>query len=96
MRLDKHEIQIIKSNILSLVKDADIMLFGSRVDDTKKGGDIDIFVQTKQKISIKDEIEILSGIEANGIERKVDLVFKTPYKKEQAIFQTALKEGIHL
>ena len=96
MRLDKHEIQIIKSDILNHIDDAKIMLFGSRVDDTKKGGDIDIFVQTNHKVTLIDELNILSDIEIDGIERKIDLVIQTPYKKEQPIFQTALKEGVIL
>ena len=96
MRLEKEEIQIIKSNILNSIKDANIILFGSRVDDTKKGGDIDIFVQTNQKVNLSDELNILTGIEIDGIERKVDLIIQTPYKQIQPIFQTALKEGINL
>ena len=31
-----------------------------------------------------------------GIERKVDLLFQTPYTKEQNIFETAKNEGVLL
>ena len=96
MRIDENEIKIIKSTILNYIDDAKIMLFGSRVDDSKKGGDIDIFVQTNHKITLSDEIKILSDLEINGIERKVDLVIQTPYKKNQSIFKTALKEWVIL
>ena len=96
MRIDENEIKIIKSTILNYIDDAKIMLFGSRVDDSKKGGDIDIFVQTNHKVSLSDEIKILSDLEINGIERKVDLVIQTPYKKSKSIFETALKEGVIL
>jgi len=96
LRIDENEIKIIKSTILNYIDDAKIMLFGSRVDDSKKGGDIDIFVQTNHKITLSDEIKILSDLEINGIERKVDLVIQTPYKKNQSIFKTALKEWVIL
>lgn len=96
MRLTKSEVIIIKSNILKYIKDAKIMLFGSRVDDDKKGGDIDIFIQTKQLVSLKEQIKILAGFEVDGISRKVDLVLKTPVTKEQPIFKTAISEGIIL
>ena len=96
MRLDDNEIEIIKSNILKYIDDAKIMLFGSRADDAKRGGDIDIFIQTKHKVSLSDKLNILSDIEIDGIERKVDLVIKTPFKKRQSIFEIAEKEGIIL
>lgn len=96
MRLTSEEISIIKNIILKYVPDAKIMLFGSRVDDTKKGGDIDIFVQTEQNITLKEQIKILAKIEILGVERRVDLIFKTPNSKEQSIFDTITKSGILL
>jgi predicted nucleotidyltransferase len=96
MRLTENEVMIIKSNILKYIKDAKIILFGSRIDDNKKGGDIDIFVQTEQIVSLKDQIKILAGFEIDGILRKVDLVLKTPAVKEQPIFKTAVSQGILL
>lgn len=96
MRLKQNEINIIKSNILKYIHDAKIILFGSRVYDNKKGGDIDIFVETKQKVSLKQQIKILADLEINGIHRKVDMILKTPTTKEQSIFKTIYQEGIVL
>ena len=96
MRLTKKEVTIIKSNIIKYIKDAHIILFGSRVDDEKKGGDIDIFVQTKQNPTLQEQIKILAGFEFDGILRKVDLVLQTPNTKEQPIFKTAISNGIIL
>lgn len=96
MRLKQNEINIIKSNILKYIYDAKIILFGSRVYDDKKGGDIDIFVETNQKVGLKQQIKILVDLEINGISRKVDMILKTPESKEQPIFQTIYKEGIVL
>ncbi|MCV6608432.1 MAG: nucleotidyltransferase domain-containing protein [Campylobacterales bacterium] len=88
MRLSKKDIQIIKSTILEYIKDGKIYLFGSRVDDSKKGGDIDLLVETQQNIGLKEELEILSKLELNGIIRKVDLLIKTPFRKQNAIFDS--------
>jgi len=44
MRLSSQEITILKKKLYSLSSDAKLYLFGSRVDDTKKGGDIDLLV----------------------------------------------------
>ncbi len=96
MRLKQNEIDILKSNILKQITDAKIILFGSRVDDTKKGGDIDIFVETGQQVSLKQQIKILTDIEMGGIGRKVDMIVKTPTTKDQPIFQTIYQKGIVL
>ena len=96
MRLKQNEINIIKSNILKYIHDAKIILFGSRVYDDKRGGDIDIFVETKQQIGLKQQIKILADLEINGINRKVDMILKTPNTKEQSIFKTIYQERIVL
>ena len=96
MRLSQNEINIIKFNILKYIHDAKIILFGSRVYDDKKGGDIDILVETKQEVSLKQQIQILANLEINGIGRKVDMILKTPTTKEQTIFKTIHQEGIVL
>ena len=96
MRLSKQTIMILKESILNFTKDPKIILFGSRVDDTKKGGDIDILVETQENIDIRTQIKILAQCEVKGIERKIDMIFKTPFTKEQPIFKTAIKEGIVL
>jgi len=96
VRLSTFEVNIIKNTILKYIEDAKILLFGSRVYDNKKGGDIDLLVETSHNISLKEKINILTQLEMQGIQRKVDLLFKTPYTKKQNIIQTALKEGILL
>jgi len=96
MRLSKRDISIIKNVIYQHIDDAKITLFGSRVYDDKKGGDIDIFVETKHNISMKQKLEILTEIEIDGILRKVDMVFKTPLSRYEPIFDTIKREGIVL
>jgi len=96
VRLSENDAVIIKNTILKYAKDAKVILFGSRVHDDKKGGDIDIFVQTTQHITLREQIKILAEIEIAGITRKVDLLIQTPDTKKQNIFETALKEGIVL
>lgn len=44
VRLSNEEIHILKSKLQSLSSKAQLYLFGSRVDDTKKGGDIDLLI----------------------------------------------------
>ncbi len=44
MRISNEEINVLKSKLAELSCDAKLYLFGSRLDDDKKGGDIDLLV----------------------------------------------------
>ena len=88
--------KIIKKVIKSYVADAEVMLFGSRIDDRKKGGDIDLLVKSDIDIPLSKKIKILTKLEMDGIERKVDMLLLTPNTANQSIIKTALKEGIKL
>jgi len=46
MRINKQEIEVIKNCFESVFKIGKIYLFGSRVDDSQKGGDIDLYIIT--------------------------------------------------
>jgi len=61
MRLKKDEIDLIKKEIKKLI-DGDIYIFGSRIDDNQKGGDVDIYIIPKQKFSTKERFEISNKI----------------------------------
>lgn len=96
MRLSDETVLILKETILKYIEAPKIILFGSRIDDDKKGGDIDILVQTSEDINLKKQIKILAECEVKGINRKIDMLFQTPFSKEQNIFKAAIKEGIVL
>jgi len=72
MRLDERE--IIKKVIKQKLGDVKIYLFGSRADDKRRGGDIDIYID--KKLSLSEKLDILAEFTLNGIERKVDLISK--------------------
>ena len=48
MRLSDKYINTIKKYFFDIFGEGDIYLFGSRVDDTKKGGDIDLYLVIKE------------------------------------------------
>ncbi len=73
MRVLKPEINIIKNNILKFDKDAEVYLFGSRVDDNKKGGDIDILI-VSDFITKYDLIKIEYLIFQQIDEQKIDFI----------------------
>ncbi|WP_457640383.1 nucleotidyltransferase domain-containing protein [Persephonella sp.] len=97
IRLSTKEIRIIKDTAEEIFgKDVKVYIFGSRADLTKKGGDIDVFIETDKTTTIKDEIKFLAILERKGIERKVDLVVKSKNKKNKPIFEEAKKTGVLL
>ena len=96
MRLSNEDIKIIKKVAREVYPGSPIWLFGSRVDDNKKGGDVDLFVETNQPNSIEEEIKFLTKLQRARIERKVDLIVKSPNSNHRSIFDTAKQTGIIL
>ncbi len=82
--------------------DAGLWLFGSRVDDEKKGGDYDFLVETS--LSDADEIiecKVLLLTKLQGTvqfeDEKIDIVVKRKTKNfEMPIYQIAMHEGVKL
>lgn len=82
MRIEAFEINAIKQAIFQHVSSSmcNIFLFGSRVDDNKKGGDIDILVVLKKDALItrdeaqKYKLEMLVDIKTAIGDQKIDLV----------------------
>ena len=91
MRLSKEEVSIIKDVINQYFIKPKIYLFGSRIDDTKKGGDIDLFIISKEtkyesKLKVSSKLEYL-------LNKPVDIVLHKNFSNK--IEQEALK-GIEL
>ena len=73
MRLSDKEIQVIKDNILRIDNNAVIYLFGSRIDDNAKGGDIDLLI-ISTKIGFAEKVKIRTGILSQIEEQKIDFL----------------------
>ena len=93
MRITEHEKNAIIEAVRSVDPDARVWLFGSRADDSKRGGDIDIGVLSA-KIDAMEEIEIKQKICDMIGEQKIDLVVSKD--GEQAFFKYAVTKGILL
>lgn len=66
----------------------EVYLFGSRVDDSKKGGDIDILLLTDEKIYHGDMYKMKQTFFAQFGEQKLDIInFE---KKDESAFKKYL------
>ena len=99
MRLSPDQIQAIRhAAITTFGADTAVWLFGSRVDDTKKGGDIDLLVRplaTDAEQTFAKKIKMLSLLEHLLGERKIDLVIEQP-DDTRAIVTVAHTTGIQI
>ena len=93
MRLKSCEIESIKNIIKTFDEEAKVYLFGSRVDDKKKGGDIDILIESK-KIDFKTYLKIKAKFLKIFGDRKIDIIIDNG--KENSFIKTIQKEAILL
>lgn len=93
MRLSVSEIALIKKSVEAVFGETSIYLFGSRVDDTKIGGDVDLYLipQVKEALFQK-EMKIKPMLE-DILFKPVDIVISKD--KSRAIELEAMK-GIKL
>jgi predicted nucleotidyltransferase len=97
MRLNEQEKTAIREVIHGEDPTADIYLFGSRLDDARHGGDIDLYVETAihEKL-LKHKARILSKLwERIGVQR-IDIILRTRSAPLKAIHRMAKKTGIQL
>jgi predicted nucleotidyltransferase len=73
MRISPAEIDNLLGSVKQIDQNASVYLFGSRTDDHKKGGDIDIAILSKL-VSLKEKIEIKYNFHQAFGEQKLDLL----------------------
>lgn len=99
MRLDAISIATIKREVAETIgTDARVRLFGSRLDDTRKGGDVDLLVELDRPV--ENAIMTACRLEARLIRaldgRKVDVILAAPNLAERSIHRVAQAEGVLL
>lgn len=95
MRISKEQIELLKKNILTLLPNAAIYLFGSRADNTKKGGDVDIMVLSDRELIWKEKSMIKYKYFEKFGEQKIDIV-SFSFKDKNPFKQLVIKEGVKL
>ncbi len=76
MRLTEYQRNSIKEAVHQYLPDARVLLYGSRTDDSKRGGDIDLLVLADRKGDFKLEVNILMQMYDKIGEQKIDLLIE--------------------
>jgi len=64
MRLSDDQIRNLRKTVMSLIKDVtEIRVFGSRLDDSRKGGDLDLVVESEQRHGIIQKADLKIALE---------------------------------
>jgi len=97
LRLTPKEIEAIKSVALKVFgKDSQVWIFGSRVDKSLKGGDIDIYIEVSNMENlIEKKINYLVKLKDIIGEQKIDLIVK-PKGCVEFICKEAKDKGVKL
>ena len=93
MRLKDFEHNAIVSTVKHLDNDATVYLFGSRVDDSKKGGDIDLLVLSN-RLTSNDKRTIKMRLYELLEEQKIDLLIAAD--DSNSFVKLALGTGVKL
>ena len=98
MRLSpqQHEIKRLTHEIFG--RDSTVRLFGSRVDDNRRGGDIDLFIQPVKSLdaasAFQKKIDFLVALEKAIGEQKIDVIVDSG--KGKPIERVATETGVVL
>ena len=102
MRLTTEQAQAIRDSVTEVFgAAAQVWLFGSRVDDRRRGGDIDLLVRppadraTDPETAWRDKLRLLGQLERRLGERKIDVVLEAP-DDPRPIVRIAHQTGIPL
>ena len=95
MRLTDLQKTNIRQTVARIVgPNAQTWLFGSRVDDNRRGGDVDLYIEPTQKIMLISALRCKIAIE-ESMDLQVDIIIKEP-GIDKPIYRLAKTQGVLL
>jgi len=101
MRLDSQEIAVIKELATACFGAGTVVyLFGSRVDDEKRGGDIDLYIETNESNVawvLDAKYDFLAKLKRRIGDQRVDVVVNFPSRQQTPpVIDVARRTGVRL
>lgn len=100
MRLTAEQVEAIKQETEHYFgPGTDVWLFGSRVDDNERGGDIDLYVRPqieKAEQLVAARFAFLARLKRRIGDRRIDVVIHRKGGDELPVYALARRDGVHL
>ena len=100
MRLNEFQIQSINQLARKYFgTETTVFLFGSRTDDTKKGGDIDLLINNtyEKALTLEAKVRFLAALKTKIGDRKIDVVFdNTTTRQKKNFFRSINRQKVEL
>ena len=96
MRLTAQQTRLIHDTAMQMLgTDARVVLFGSRTDDAAKGGDVDLFIETRESPGLWRQAQLQVELEKR-LGLPVDLILRAASEPESPIHRIARLTGVAL
>lgn len=95
MRLSIQKTQYIKAELKNISPESEVYVFGSRVDDSVRGGDIDILWLTKEAIPKRKIRKFKIGFYKKFGWQKIDIV-NFSFNQKDVFKDIALNQAVEL
>lgn len=99
MRIPADTRQVIRDTVQEIFGPAAVVrLFGSRVDDQARGGDIDLLVESGQPIANRQRkaLQLVARLQLRLGDRPIDVLVLDPDTARQPVHDEALRTGVML
>jgi len=94
MRLSQYEIELINLTARKCFgMETKVFLFGSRVDDSLRGGDIDLFIHNDKssQLNLETKVCFLAEIKTKIGDQKIDVVFDNETTRSKTNFYRSIQ-----
>lgn len=95
MRLNAQEVRAIREEVRVLDPEAEVFLYGSRVEDTGRGGDIDLLV-ISDRLGFRELLRLRRGILDRIGWQQLDLTLRRRDQLEDPLARVARETGARL
>ena len=99
MRITPEQIRVIRQGVAELAgEEASVWLFGSRLRDDARGGDVDLMLELNEAVAEPAQLASRLAVRVSRAMdgRKVDVLVKAPNLSFLPIHAVALAEGVRL
>jgi predicted nucleotidyltransferase len=99
MRLTETQKQIIREEVLrAFGSSAQVRVFGSRLDDHQRGGDIDLYIEAEGAAGdlLDRELALYARLQRRLGEQRIDIIVRSPDQSARPVDRHARATGIAL